>query len=372
MTYRINAAVLSVLDRYIISEFLGPFVLGVAGFAIIGVVDVLFYLVELSVLSHVAVGTIVQMLLYKLPGVTVIFFPMAVLFSVMLLLVRMAKDNEITVLRSSGVPLWRLFLPLLVVTFGTTLLSFWINERVVPWANLGFDTIMRQQIEKKPPPSIIENVVFKDGDNRYFYVKYVQPGTAIMQDILVFEPGTAFPRILTAKTATWKNLSWTLKGGRIYDIEDTGDLQYASTFDTMTIHVDQPLGAFLNTDKVPSQMNTQELKAKIKTFKDGGINPKDLQVEYQMKWSIPLACFVFGVVGVAFCMVFVKSTKDLWGVVIAICLAVLTVGFYFFMVALFRAWGKEGALSPWLAVWMPNLVYLGAASGVLVYQGWRK
>ena len=42
----------------------------------------------------------------------VLFFPMAALFSTMLLLVRMAKDNELTVLRTSGIQTFRIILPI--------------------------------------------------------------------------------------------------------------------------------------------------------------------------------------------------------------------------------------------------------------------
>ena len=99
----LNVTKLTILDKYLIREFFFPFFLAVFGFALIGIVDILFYVVELSVLSGVSFLTTIKLLIYKLPAVMVLFFPMATLFACMLLFVRMAKDNELSVLRTSGI-----------------------------------------------------------------------------------------------------------------------------------------------------------------------------------------------------------------------------------------------------------------------------
>ena len=89
-----------ILDRYLVREFINPFILAVCGFGLIAVVDILMYLVELAVISGIGFDVVIRILIYKLPAIMVLFFPMAVLFTVMLILVRMAKDNEITVLKT--------------------------------------------------------------------------------------------------------------------------------------------------------------------------------------------------------------------------------------------------------------------------------
>ena len=94
---------LTILDRYIAREITNPFFLAIGGFAIIGLVDILFYLVDIFVRSKISILVLIRLLAYKLPAVIVLFFPMAVIFAVMLLFVRMAKDNELSVLRTSGV-----------------------------------------------------------------------------------------------------------------------------------------------------------------------------------------------------------------------------------------------------------------------------
>ena len=169
---------ITILDRYLFKQFTGPFLLAVGGFALIGIVDILFYLVELAILSGISFYTILRLLLYKLPAIMILFFPMAVLFSIMLLMVRMAKDNELTVLRTSGIHSGRIVIPLLLLTFCTALISYYTNEKVVPWTNETSDALIRKEIKKKPPPVIRENIVFKDSSDRFFYIKKVNTQTS--------------------------------------------------------------------------------------------------------------------------------------------------------------------------------------------------
>ena len=113
-------------------------------------------------------------------------------------------------------------------------------------------------------------------------------------------------------------------------------------------------------------MDSNELKEKIIELDKGGMNTRFLKVEYHLKYSLPGMCFIFGIIGIGYCLSFVRTGKDWWGVIMAICVAVLTVGFYFFLLALFRAFAKEGYLPIILGAWGPNLIY-GTVATILIY-----
>jgi lipopolysaccharide export system permease protein len=362
---------LNILDRYLIREFSGPFLLAVGGFAIIALVDILFYLVELAVISGISFYTVLKLILYKLPAVMILFFPMAVLFAVMLLLVRMAKDNELTVLRASGVNILRVVIPVFILAIVTSMLSYLTNEKIVPWANRTSDSLIRREIKRKPPPNIVENVVFKDAWDRFFYIKKVHSKEGSMEGILIFEDSSNFPRIITAKEARWDKKSWILMNGRVHNLDKEGLVDFVDSFTELAIHVDQDVSNYYRR-KTAREMDSKELKSKISSLSRGGISTRALKVEYHMKKSVPAACFVFGLVGMAFCLGFVRSGKDWWGVILSICTSVLTVGFYFFIVAVFRALAKDGTVTPFLGAWIPNLVYGVVAIIAIVYHSLSK
>jgi lipopolysaccharide export system permease protein len=298
----------------------------------------------------------------------ILFFPMAALFSVMLILIRMAKDNELTVLRSSGISTTRIIMPLLFLSLFSGGLSYFTNEKIVPWTNEISDKIIRNEISKKPPPIIKEDIIFKDPSNRFFHIKKINTLSSTMENITIIESTQDYPRITLAKKAFWNNFSWTLIEGVIHSYGPQGDLEFLDTFDEMTINVKQQLSVFYSKEKSAKEMDSHSLKQKISTLNKGGVNTRSLKVEYYLKQSIPMACFIFGLLGISLCISFVQSSKDWWGVIISIIIAVLSVGFYFFIMALCRALAKDSVISAFLGAWIPNIIYGAIAGGVAMYQ----
>jgi lipopolysaccharide export system permease protein len=362
----------SILDKYLLNQFLGPFILAVGGFALIAMIDILFYLVELTIISGVPFTTVIRLLLYKLPAIMVLFFPMAVLFAVMLLLVRMAKDNELTVLRVSGVSTFRILFPIILLALLTSFISYYFNEIVVPWTNRSSDILIKKEVKKTPPPNIVENIVFKDSGGRFFYIKKIEKNAQIMHNVLVFNSTARYPRIITAKTASWHRTSWTLQNGQIQEISKEGMVDFVDNFTELVINVDQNINAYFSQQKTAKQMDSRELSKKINILQKGGISTRSYRVEYHMKKSVPAACFIFGIIGIALCLSFVRSGKDWWGVILSICISVLLVGFYFFILAVSRAMAKEGDLIPFLGAWIPNMVYGFIAILIITYQSLSK
>lgn len=359
---------ISIYDAYIFSQYIGPLTIALGAFAIIGTVDIIFYLIELSVLSGIKLSVILQLIAYKIPALLVLFLPIAVLFSVMLTLVRMTKDNEILILRSTGITIGRIVWPLLILAALTSLAAFFTNETLVPWTNHRANDLISREIERKPPPEIAEDVVFKGTDNRYFYIQRIDRKTGDMQSVFVFEDTGTFPRLLIAKRAIWGIKEWGIFDGLMYEFDTDGNLLFTNRFDKMKIFVNQNMDLFYSNQKSPSEMDSSELKSHIQNATRSGLSTQNLRVEYSLKQSIPAACLVFAVMGAAFCFTFIHSGRDWWGVVIAIGVSAVAVMFYFFVLAVSRALGKGGTLSPFWAAWMANFVFGLLGTSIIGYQ----
>ncbi len=104
---------MKILDRYIGREVLGPFILGILGFVMVMIVDLLFTFVDLIINRGVPLGVMGQLLLFKLPAIMIMTFPVATLFGVTMCLGRLSHDNELSALRTSGVPFTRIAYPIL-------------------------------------------------------------------------------------------------------------------------------------------------------------------------------------------------------------------------------------------------------------------
>lgn len=357
-----------ILDRYLLAEVAGPFFFGMIGFVVIGMFDLVFSLVDMFINNGVPFLVVMKILIYKIPAIMVLFYPMAVLFATLIVLIRMAKDSEITVLRAGGLSLGRIVLPIIFAGFVAFGLSYFTNEKMVPWANNISDEILRKAMIKKPSPDILENTFFKESENRFFYVKKIHKDRREMENIVIHETTDDFPRVITAKKATYSGQLWRLVDGVVYSYDQTGLLRYQGKFQEMTIWVDQQLYNYYRTEKGPREMNTRELKQKIKTLQSSGAETSVLNVEYHLKFSLPMASFIFALIGTALVLIFIKNGRDIWGVVISVLTALLSVGFYFFVMATFRSLARGGYIAPFFGAWSPNLLFGVAAIAIIVYQ----
>ena len=94
------------------------------------------------------------------------------------------------------------------------------------------------------------------------------------------------------------------------------------------------------------------IKIRLKTFKDNNVRPFALETDYHFKFSIPIANFVFAMVGILFSVVSPRK-ENASGVIFAIlCIAV-----YWILMTVMRSLGLKGDLEPWIAAWGQNIIF---------------
>src|SRR5712692_10382682 len=126
---------ITILDRYVAREVLGPFVLGVGLLTFALVAGRLLKLTEMVVNHGVTLGEVMGLIGYIMPGFLELTFPMAVLLGVLLGFGRMSGDQELTAARASGISLYRLAVPVMAIAVIIYAISSWFAFEVRPWAN---------------------------------------------------------------------------------------------------------------------------------------------------------------------------------------------------------------------------------------------
>ncbi len=352
---------IGILDRYIVREIIPPFLVGIFGFIIIMITDILFTLTDLIINKGVPFFAVLKLLVFKLPAIMVLTFPVATLFGVAMAMGRLSHDREIIALRTSGVSMFRIATPIILISLAISFMCYSTNEFVVPWANHISEGIIRQIILRKPVTQIKENVFFKDKGNRYFYVKHVDPKLGTLQDIMMYELGRgSIPRVVVAKRAKFKGNIWDLESGIIHKYGSDGHLEYEATFDSMRIVVSEGFLGHLgySKQKTSQEMSSRELHKLISMLKRGGVNTRSLLVDFYMKFSIPLTCFVFALIGIPLSLSGVRTGRA-FGVVMCI---VIVFSFYVFA-SVSRSFGYGGVIHPVLAAFVPQATFtlFGAA-----------
>ena len=352
------------LDRYLISELFLPFLAGIAGFVLIMTVDLLFTFTDLIINNGVPLLAVLRLLIYKLPAIMVLTYPVSFLFATAIVFGRLSRDNEITALRTSGINFFRICAPVVAVALLVSVAAFFTNETLVPLANRVSEKIMRQIIFKQPPPDIQERVFFKDNFNRFYYINRIIPSASKMEDVMIYEMSAGkFPRVITANSATWKNSDWILYGGRVHSYDDSGAMKYEARFEKMRILVSENVMNFTQT-KTPQEMNSGELGGLISSLKKSGVNTSQLLTEFHMKFSVPIATLVFTLVAIPLSLPSPRGGRA-WGFVLSI---VIVFSFYVFA-SVFRSMGRGGMVAPFLAAWIPPASVAILGSFLIIKEG---
>jgi lipopolysaccharide export LptBFGC system permease protein LptF len=123
------------INRHITGEFLLPFLSGILLFTLIIIFPQILDKIGTFLKHKVTFPTACKYFAYQIPSVLVSIFPVAVLLATLFSLGQLAKDNEITAMKTGGISLYQIIAPVLLVAFLISIFSIILNELVVPRAN---------------------------------------------------------------------------------------------------------------------------------------------------------------------------------------------------------------------------------------------
>jgi len=340
------------LDRYLLKELAGPFFIAVIGFVIFMVSHILFLLTDTIVNKNVPFGVIARMMLLRMPSILVLTLPVAMLFGTILSISGMVASNEITALRSIGISFHRIMIPFLIVGLLLSGFTFITNEKIVPWATHKSENIIREMLLKQQVPMVESNIFQKGPNNKTFYVQLVDDKNKSLQNIMIFDQNEGnFPKIIVAEKATWDNKYWYLRNGYMYKFDQEGLLAWSGNFEDFKILVDVDPESFFHGQKTPQEMTAKELGEQIDRISESGQDTKEYQVDYHIKYSLPLASFVTALIGGPLSVTAPRSGK-----MIGIAYSFGVIFVYYNLMSIGRSFGKNGILHPIMGAWCPVLV----------------
>jgi lipopolysaccharide export system permease protein len=363
---------LRILDGYVLREVAGPFAFALAAFFLFWFANIFVLAADYLVNKGAPFFLVLRFLVFRMPQATPLAFPFACLFGTLLGFGRLAADNEISAMRTSGISFFRIVRLPMLAGIAVAIVSFLINENIAPIAT-ELSTRSFYQILYRSQTLPIEPNIFRmdPATGNTFYIQSVSPDGRTMQNVEIYQPARAVPfvKILTAKRARIDGTDIVLEKAVQTTINGDGQIS-AVDVTANELRISLPMGDngqnFLSSAMNDTwTMNSKQLAQQIKFRKQTGQGGTDLagqEVTLATKYSYPFAAFIAVMLSLPLAVRFGKHGRTL-GVVLSI------VGFfgYYAIFALATAFGKNGAIDPTFAAWLPNVV-TGAAAGVLIWR----
>lgn len=351
---------MKIIDKYMVRGFLGPFLWCVLLFNVMAVIIDIFSFIDDIVRYKIPGASIAAFYVYYLPTIFIQVTPMAVLLSTIFVLSNLNKHNEITAMKSSGISLWRILSPVLIIGFIVSVVVFVVNDRVIPTSSRIANYIRTEELEKEKrkeaPVKVVKNVALYGAGNRIIFARSYDTEKKLLSDIIIHEHDSKenLTSKITAQNGSWTGSGWKFYKVIVYKIDNAGKILGEPKFyEERAVSLKEKPSDFANREWRSEYMSYRDLKRYIRNFSGSGIRlVKNLMVDLHYKVAFPLISFVIILVGAPFAMITARG-----GVLIGVGMSIVIGLLYYAFIAIFIAFGKAGVLPPIAAAWMGNIMF---------------
>ena len=349
---------ITTIDRYIIKKFIGTYV--VALLLIIGIV-IIFDLSE-KVDKFVTNQAPLKLIIFQyyanfIPYFVNMFSPMFVFITVIFFTSKMAANTEIIAILAGGISFKRLMWPYFVSAAAIVVFSLILNLYVIPPCNKG-RLAFEQKYVKKKYENFARNVHYQISPGNFLYVQSFAPSnnTAYGFSLESIE-GHDIVSKLSATEARWDSTAqgWRLKDYVLRTFEDgIENVKTGSSMDTvLAVTVED----FYRRRNTVQTLPDGQLRRLIRDQKVRG--DKDVMfslIEQNERWAMPFAAFILTLIGVS-----LSSVKRRGGLGLHLGIGIALSFSYILFLRFAQMFVYSGSLPPFIALWLPNVLYLGIA-----------
>jgi len=350
----------TIVDRYIIRKFLGTFFFTITLIVAIAIVFDLSEKIDNFLENNAPLKKIIfEYYLNFIPSFAVLFSPLFTFVTVIYFTSRMAYNTEIIAILSSGVSFNRLLVPYFISALALTVFAFSLNNFVIPHANarkLAFEDIY---YHGDAPRVVREKHIHRQIEPGIFvYLESYDTHSNVGRRFSIekFSDGRLESKML-ADEIRWDSLKgkWNVYNYYVRDFHD--DVQTITqgrmTDTTLSMNPEE----FRRRENAVEAMNLGELTSFIKEQKMQGAENIDIyMIEKHRRFSFPFSAFILTLIGVS-----VSSRKVKGGIGMQLGVGLLISFSYIVFMQFSSQFAINGPLSPFVAVWIPNVVFVFVA-----------
>ncbi|OFW00514.1 MAG: hypothetical protein A3G20_08510 [Acidobacteria bacterium RIFCSPLOWO2_12_FULL_59_11] len=348
-----------ILDRYIAKSFL--FYLAIILTALILLIEVVTFFLDLLndvIRNRIPAILVLDYFVFLTPYLLYITAPLAVLVAVLVSFGILNQRNEIIAVNASGISLFRLTLPIFLLSALLSAALFLFDHLYIPAANRHQDAI-HNRIKGRPAQTYYRpdrRWIMGEGSRIYYY-NFFEPTEQVLGGVTVFEldPETfQLTRRILALRAHWEPSlrGWVFQEGWVRELHKNSVQEFQQFQVRLFPELREPPSYFLKEVKQSTQMNFLELRRYLQDLQQSGFDVTLLSVQFYKKFSFPVFALIMALIGLPFAFS-IGRKGALTGVAVSLGIAMIFWG----VNSLFEALGNLNELPPLVAAWSPNLLF---------------
>ena len=344
-----------ILGNYIAATYLKILTLCVGAFVSIYLVIDFLEKIRRFTSAHAEIKYIGLFFLCKIPGMITQVVPLAVLMATLLTLGGLSRTSEINAMRSCGISLFRITMPIIGIALLTSLATILANEVVTPACYAKMEYIQQVLIDKKSPNIFFrqQNIWYRD-ESSILEAKLFDPVSKTLKGITLWQlgPGIQPVRRIEAEQGVYDNGGWLFKNVVLRDI-DNGNSIKAVTLPELQMPLGLKIDDLKVLEKGTDNMGIIALSSYCDKLRKGGYDPTRYLAQMYSRISQPFASLIMAFLGIPFALRGGRSSGIALGIAIS-----LAIGFSYFIInSTVLSFGQAGVLPPVISAWAANAIF---------------
>jgi lipopolysaccharide export system permease protein len=355
------------LYSYLTAEILGPF------FASLLIINAILFLGKLSSLLEVIFGfgvdfsDFIRISIYLMPGLLLFSIPMTSILGVIIAFARLSADNEILALKASGVSLYRLLVPVVIVAIFTAALTALTSVLLIPASSLSLKQTFYQLAREKIDKGIRENDFSDNIRDVVIYVDKIDPQTGKWQGVFISDQrDRRSPMTIMARSGNINSdlenmtVSLKLENGSIHrNSEDSSQTISFGTYDLqLPVNENSMAQKEQRSDLSPAELlgKAAELEKKALTATGNKAlleRTRNLMlIEFHKRLALPVGCLIMTILALPLALQSRPGRRQL-----GLPLGLLFFFIYNIMLSLAKSLAETSVLPIGPVIWLPNLIF---------------
>jgi lipopolysaccharide export system permease protein len=345
----------TILTRYIAAVWLRLLALCLSSFVAVYLVLDMMDKVPRFLRAGGSAADITGFFLCKLPEMVGETASFSILMATLLTLGLFSRSSEIIAMRSCGIGLLRISIPMLALGLAASVLLLVNAELLVPKSYERMDRIERVNIRKQGSQAVFKrNNIWFRSDSMILQARLFDPQAKVLKGVIVWTLDSSMNPLgrIDAEAAEFRDGHWRLLQPVVKDFSH-GHGFVTRKAPTMDIALNLKVDDLRVLDNNADNMSFRKLKEYADSLRSGGFHAFRYLTMMHAKLSTPFAAFVMVILGIPFAL---KNSRS-GGIALGIGASV-AIGFGYFVVnAVLLSYGRSGVLPPLAAAWGANFIF---------------
>lgn len=343
------------LDLYIIKKFLGTFFFTVLLFVPIIIVFDMSENIQKFIEKNAPIRAIfLDYYLNFVPYLINQLSPLFIFISVIFFTSKMASNSEIVAILSGGISFWRMLRPYLISALLLTILSFYLNNFLIPRANktrVAFEELYR----KNEFRNMKRDIHMQINKTTYVYMTNFNVSMNIATNFSIenFNEKGELTYKLISDNAVWDsiNVQWRINNYRERYIDGLNEKLNAGLYKDTSISLNP--SELKRRNNYVQTMSYTELNELIdEALFKGSEKVNYYLVEREMRLAYPFAAFVLTIIGVS-----ISSRKVRGGIGLHIGIGLAISAAYIMLMQIFNSLALVPSNPVTITIWLPNIFF---------------